>query len=202
VSPVYKLSNNSVKNGKTLYGSMLAGNTAYELPGDYESIATTLLNGNQNTITFDNIASTYKHLQFRILGRCTAASPTENIYLRFNNVSSGSLYATHQLAGGGTDASASAQSSADETYQALITASSASANIFGVSVIDILDYKDTNKFKTIKTLSGADTNGGGFALQRSGLWRSTNAITRIDCFASGAINLVANTHIALYGIRG
>ena len=32
MSPVYKLSANSVKNGRTVYGSMLAGNTAYSIP--------------------------------------------------------------------------------------------------------------------------------------------------------------------------
>jgi hypothetical protein len=39
VTPVYKLSASSI-TGRTNYGSMLAGNPAYELPADFESIAT------------------------------------------------------------------------------------------------------------------------------------------------------------------
>jgi hypothetical protein len=44
VTPVYKLSASSV-TGRTNYGSMLAGNPAFELPGDFESIATVSVGG-------------------------------------------------------------------------------------------------------------------------------------------------------------
>jgi hypothetical protein len=44
VTPVYKLSASSV-TGRTNYGSMLAGNPAFELPGDFESIATVTVGG-------------------------------------------------------------------------------------------------------------------------------------------------------------
>jgi hypothetical protein len=37
----------------------------------------------------------------------------------------------------------------------------ATANAFGVGIIDILDYANTNKYKTIKSLDGCDLNGAG-----------------------------------------
>jgi hypothetical protein len=64
VTPVYKLSASSV-TGRTNYGSMLAGNPAFELPtGDFESIATVTVGGGGAAMwSFTSIPATYKHLQ-------------------------------------------------------------------------------------------------------------------------------------------
>jgi len=79
--------------------------------------------------------------------------------------------------------------------------SSTTASIFGVTVTDILDYKDTNKYTTIRVLTGYDTNGAGDVLLYSGNWRSTSAVTSIVLFpASGNFNQYSQ--FALYGIKG
>jgi predicted patatin/cPLA2 family phospholipase len=75
------------------------------------------------------------------------------------------------------------------------------ANIFGAGVIDILDYANTNKYKTVRALSGHDNNGSGYVNFESGLWMSTSAITSIKLFTAG--NVYAQyTQFALYGIKG
>jgi hypothetical protein len=57
VTPVYKLSASSV-TGRTNYGSMLAGNPAFAIPTDFESIATvTVGGGGAATVTFSSIPS-------------------------------------------------------------------------------------------------------------------------------------------------
>jgi hypothetical protein len=77
----------------------------------------------------------------------------------------------------------------------------ATASVFGAGVIDILDYANTSKYKTIRTLSGWDKNGGGNVGLSSGLWLSTSAISSI-VIGSQTGNLVTNTQFALYGIKG
>jgi hypothetical protein len=66
----------------------------------------------------------------------------------------------------------------------------------------VLDYKNTNKFKTTRSLAGGDTNGGSYqeANFMSGLWRNTAAITQIDV-SSSAGNLAQYSHFALYGVK-
>jgi hypothetical protein len=73
---------------------------------------------------------------------------------------------------------------------------------FGAVVIDILDYANTNKYKTIRSLSGTSYNNNNGAVGLfSGSWRNTNAITAITLQASAA-NLAQYSQFALYGIKG
>jgi hypothetical protein len=166
---------------------------------DYESIATTTLTGNQATVTFSSIPSGYKHLQIRSLARTYDAATDANASLRFNN-DSGSNYWWHLLYGNGSSA-LSAQPNALVTslpaHPVRVTGASSSASIFGVGVCDILDYADTNKNKTVRTLTGHDQNGSGIVILTSGLWSNTGAITSIEI--SG--NFVQYSSFALYGIK-
>jgi hypothetical protein len=77
------------------------------------------------------------------------------------------------------------------------------ANMFSASIVDILDYANTSKYKTIRVLAGADVNnqtGTTFGLS-SGSWRSTSAVTSITIGTSG-FNFAQYTQFALYGIKG
>jgi hypothetical protein len=80
------------------------------------------------------------------------------------------------------------------------------ANMFTVYIIDILDYANTNKYTTVRTFGGFNTNDatvnnfsqialGSFA------WLNTAAITSIQLQASSN-NFVQYTQFALYGIKG
>jgi hypothetical protein len=74
-------------------------------------------------------------------------------------------------------------------------------NMFGAGVIDILDYADTNKYKTCRLLGGQDLNGGGRVYSMSSNWQKTAAITQIDLsFETG--NCMQYSSFALYGIKG
>jgi hypothetical protein len=76
------------------------------------------------------------------------------------------------------------------------------ANVFGGVVIDILDYKNTNKYKTVRILSGTEyNNSNGGVSFNSGLWQNTDAITTITLQPSGA-NFAEYSQFALYGIKG
>lgn len=174
---------------------------------DYDSIATTTLATSTATITFSSIPSTYKHLQLRVLAKGAFVSNDRAAFkLQFNG-DTASNYNTHNLMGDG--ASVSAGSSGSQTYMfgnpnSEFPSSSASVNasMFGVAVIDFLDYTDTNKFTTGRFLSGWDNNSTlGRVIFQSGLWRSTSAVTSIS-ITSDLGNWAQYSQFALYGIKG
>lgn len=164
----------------------------------YESIATvTVGSGGSSTVTFSSIPSTFEHLQIRFMnfGQSSTAQ-----YFRLNG-DTGSNYARHLLTGSGSSVAAYAGASQTELWPISgINTSSFPA----VGIIDILDYKNTNKYKTTRTLGGVDNNGGATNNEisiSSGLWMNTNAVTSITFFPLSG-NFTQYSHFALYGIKG
>ncbi len=165
-------------------------------------IATTgPMNGSTNTVTFNNIPPGFTHLQLRIFSRSSRTGANDDlIYARFNS-DSGNNYSWHYLMGDGSSGSSSGFSPDNVSYFGFNPTASTTSNCFGTTVLDILDYNNTNKNKTIRSLSGYDLNGSGRVMLISGSWVSTSAITSIFManYATGA-NWVAGTRFDLYGI--
>ena len=110
-------------------------------------------------------------------------------------------YAWHRLFGNGSTVTADGAS--NQNYGlAAPTGAPSTANTPGGTVIDILDYADTNKFKTVRSLSGTDANGNGYVFFQSSLWRSTSALTSITLTAGNSSKYNQYSHFALYGIKG
>ena len=167
----------------------------------YESIATVSLGSSQSSIEFTSIPSTYTHLQLRGISRTDRAVSLTYLKMQFN-AAAGTAYSYHALIGNGTAASTDATSNDAWITILRSTGTSATASIFAPTVIDILDYKDTNKYKTTRALGGADLNGSGEIVFQSGLWRSTSAITSIKFTDATGSNFVQYSSFALYGIKG
>lgn len=169
-------------------------------PTDYESIATTTVGaGGAASITFSSIPSTYKHLQLRILGRGSAGSfPNTAIQL---NGDTGANYRVHYLGADGASTFAgdfgASQTSANTGW---LAGSSQAVNVFGVSIVDILDYSETTKNKTIRAIGGCDNNGSGLVGLWSGLWLNTGAVSSIVMSPAGG-SWVQYSQIALYGVK-
>jgi hypothetical protein len=169
--------------------------------GDFESIATITAGSTVSSIEFTSIPSTYTHLQIRGIVRTTNVGQADEVQIQFNS-DTATNYSTHQLAGSGSSATSSAAANNSFMYGVYTTGAAATANTFGSIVMDILDYKDTNKFKTMRNISGFDQNTSvGYVLMRSGNWRSTSAVTSIKLFG-GASNIAQYSSFALYGIKG
>ena len=166
----------------------------------YESIATvTVGSGGQSTISFTSIPSTYKHLQLRGIGQNSSTATNPN--LRFNS-DSGNNYAWHQTYGDGASAGASASVTAPYNTAIGLNYTDTMSNIFSVYVCDILDYANTNKYKTVRSLGGADGNGvRGYVSMSSGVWMNTASITTIT-ITTGSVNFNQYSQFALYGIKG
>ena len=181
-----------------IYASQISGHL-----NSYGSIATvTVGSGGASSITFSSIPSTYTHLQIRWIARADNAGGNSTLYAWFNNDTTVNTYPSHGIQGDGSSASAYARTGASfgnmAAYSALV-GGTATASIFGVGVIDILDYANTNKNKTMRILSGNDKNGSGYVDFVSGAWLSTSAINRIDLGFDG--NAVQYSQFALYGVK-
>jgi hypothetical protein len=183
---------------------MLAGNSVfvpYELPTSFESIATTTIGSDTSNVTFSSIPSTFTHLQLRIIGRSDRSNNFDTMRLQLN-ADTGGNYAWHTLYGDGSSAGSSA--SINQVYMSFdrLNGNLAGSGTFGALIIDILDYTNTNKYKTARNLGGADNNGTGEIYFQSGLWQSTSAVTQIKVFPGVGTNFKQYSHFALYGIKG
>ena len=166
----------------------------------YESIATTTVSTPVSSVTFSSIPSTYKHLQIRAITR-GSASATDGWNANFNSDTGSNYYILHVLYGNGSSAGAYAGGTFTEVQLGDIVGSSTTANSFSASVTDILDYQDTNKNKTVRTIYGFDLNGSGTAALASGLWMNTSAINSINLTVNSG-NFAQYSQFALYGIKG
>lgn len=168
--------------------------------GDYESIATvTVGSGGASSVTFSSIGTDWTHLQIRAIGRATRAGSTDSVKLQLNSDTAAN-YDQHWLYGDGSSALAAATPNASFIYPVITTAATDLSNTFCAMVIDILDYRNTNKNTTVRALTGYDVNGGGYSMLTSGLWRNTSAVTSIS-FSPGSSNWAQYSHFALYGIK-
>jgi hypothetical protein len=179
------------------YGQFNLTATPYVLAGNYDALSTvTVPSGGLSSITFAGIPTTgYTHLQIRSLV-LSSSTGSQDMKCQFNG-DTATNYSTHYLYGSGSTAFASASSSI--AYLNLGTGSQA-ATYPAAAVADILDYANTNKYKTTKVLVGSDANGSGYIWLNSGSWRSSSAITSIVLTPfSGTISEYSS--FALYGVK-
>ena len=180
-----------------------ADQSQYISTSSYESIATvTVGSGGQSSIDFTSIPSTYKHLQIRGIGRLTVASSgASNIGVRFNS-DSGTNYSYHILSGNGSTANSGGAGSSNQMYLPdMIIRDGSTASVYSGFVFDILEYANTNIYKTVRALSGFDANGSGKVALTSGSWRNTAAVTSITLVPESDLYKQYN-QFALYGIKG
>jgi len=181
------------------YGDLLSKSGGSPIAGAYDALATVTVGATaQSSIVFSGIPNTYTHLQIRFIGASNASQDGTDI--RFNS-DSGSNYSTHGIYGTGSG-SGSAFSITSATNIATQMTMTTTANTFGVGIVDILDYSNINKNKTVRCLTGYDLNGSGTVYLISGAWYSTSAVNSITLFANTGTNSFASgTSISLYGVK-
>lgn len=198
------ISKATVKNKLPRSSNIWDGTAVYNpftLVGNYDALATvTVPSGGVTTITFAGIPQTgYTHLQLRILQKATGSGSNWTNKLQFNGDTTSANYREHILYGTGSSV---ASASTQQWYinQGAVPGAGDGANVFGVAIIDILDYTNTSKNKTTRSLAGFDANGSGDILLGSQLWMNTNAITSITMEAY-TVNLAQYSQFALYGVK-
>lgn len=159
----------------------------------FESIQTINVTTAVTSVTFTSIPATFTHLQIRMSTKDNTGLASQSIRI---NGDSGSNYSWHRMIGEGSAASLTGGAS---DSKAIIGISDAQ---FGSNIMDFLDYKNTNKYKTIRSISGFDNNGSGWIGLWDGLWMNANAITDIQIM-TGLLSQSWTQYstFALYGIK-
>ena len=182
-----------------IYASQISGHLS---TNNFSSIATvTVGSGGSSSISFTSIPSTYTHLQIRAISRGANSAANDEPTMQFNGDTGSNYYTYHQIFGDGTSAFANSGGTGSKINYIFGPAGSALANSFAASILDILDYSNTNKNKTVKNLEGFDVNGsGGYIVFRSGFWINTAAISSITLTPQTG-SFAQYSSFALYGIR-
>lgn len=165
------------------------------------------INANSGTITsfdFTSIPSNFNHLQLRCFIRASLSQSSPYDLVITVNGANPTTFAYSALRGDGFSASATSAIS-DNVFRITTAVPTGShiANMFGLVIIDILDYANTNKNKTVKALFGWDNGGGsspsaGWTGLAHSTWFDTSVINRLNVGTFG--NFAQFSRVDLYGI--
>jgi len=184
-----------------VFASQISGRLSPALTGSYDALGSiTVPNGGLSSITFNGIPQNYSHLQLRCIARSTLnVNASSALVMRINGDTSNSNYATHLLDGNGS--SVNVYGATSDSPQGTISNATASANIFGAAIFDVLDYTNIDKYKTIRVFSGNDNNGSGlFRFSSGASFANTNAINSI-IVSTPSGNLAQYSQFSLYGVK-
>lgn len=179
--------------GFGLFGGGAGGGGAFEL------IATTIADGSSQSVAFSSIASTFKHLQLRVVANANLATRYHLITLN----GSSSNYKNHILYANGSSVFSDAATPSTGNTTALTTLNDvpSTSNQFGATIMDILDYTNTNKYKTSRTLHGASSAANQIGLG-SGVWMDLSAVSSLTVTCSGGGYYTNGSRFSLYGVKG
>jgi hypothetical protein len=149
-------------------------------------------------ITFSSIPQTYSHLQLRLFAQTSASGTGFSGYnMYFNSDNTDTNYWRHYLIGTGA---AVANGGSNGSAFGYGNGGNSLSKPYGVTVIDIFDYTNTNKKTTSKAVSVSENNDTtGYVIYNSHLWTNTAAVTNIRINSYYA--WTAYSSFALYGIK-
>lgn len=166
-----------------------------------EAIQTTYLEvDNVTMVTFTSIPATYEHLQLRVSTHDQYAADVGELYVRLNN-DSGSNYSNHSMKGATSTASADASTGNGYGEWGDAVAANNPAGFYSNSIIDILDYANTNKNTTVQYSSGSAATSSPIVRFGSSLWDDTSAVSEIDVYVIDTPAFQRGSEFTLYGLN-
>lgn len=183
-------------------GDGVAGNptVAVSMPAAMTLISEQTPSGT-GTVTFSSIAATYRDLRLVIRGRGTSASASVAVTITFNN-DTGANYDYERVSAVSNAVSAIGLTAQNSINFGGIAAASATADVADAMIVDIFDYRGTTFQKAANSRSGTKTGTAAANLAteaKSGWWRSTAAINRVDVILSAG-NFTTGSVVSLYGV--
>jgi hypothetical protein len=193
---ISRASNSSIQGGLPKFNDIWDGTTATSA---YDSLGAVVLSATTGSVTFSSIPSTYTHLQIRIT--CQASATNGGTVGLSTNGDTTNNYTYHLVGGNGSSVFA-----AGYTLNTSMPVGNGiqQSGVNGVSIVDILDYTSTNKYKTVRSLSGVDNNStGGVVSLQSGALFTANGLSAVSSITLSpqSASFIANSSFALYGIK-
>lgn len=201
---VSRLSQQSIQQSFPKGNTLWDGTTATSA---FDSLGAVLLSSSASSISFSNIPQTYTHLQIRAATRNDRAdNGAQSTTISFNGDTTHTNYRSHVLYYAASAANPASEANQLSGYYAAVgytPAANMTANVFSIQIIDILDYSNTSKNTTVRTIFGLDSNSAtaGYVGLVSSLWMNTAAVSSISMTTLPSANFVANTSVSLYGIK-
>tara|TARA_R110000764_G_scaffold193622_1_gene278950 strand:- start:1940 stop:3544 length:1605 start_codon:yes stop_codon:yes gene_type:complete len=174
-----------------LTGSMLS---TYAVPKNL--IGRQELSGTVTSVTFADIPQTYDHLELSVYARTDRSSTEDTVKVEFNGDTTAANYDQQVLLG--ADSGVTAAQSAASSSGIIVSANSATANIFGSATVTIYNYTKTDRHKHWLGVSNKGANDVRIASQR---WENTAAITSIVLDPANGTNFLAGSVFELRGIH-
>jgi len=185
------------------FGGLVTFGAAYAGPfGAYDALATVTLSTATASVSFAGIPSGYKHLQIRGIAKANRTTYVDDLGIRFNGDTT-SNYSWHRTYGFGSGAGSS-DSGVSQTSMNIGQIAGGTVNNaqgFGAVLVDLLDYSNINKYKTIKYFGGYDDNGQGAIQFASGNWRDLSVVSSITLLPLIGTTFSQYTKFALYGVK-
>jgi hypothetical protein len=180
----------------------LASTSASSMHGAVVPIAYYTNSSDFQNIQFTNIPQNYQDLMIVMNHRGQASLTYTQDFIFLNSDGNQANYSNTQLLGNGSSASSTRVSRSGGAYGVATQApaASATAGVYGSSIVHILNYANTSTLKTTIHRDALDLNGSGYTYLIATLYNSTAAITSLY-FQSGSGNFKAGSTLALYGIR-
>lgn len=170
------------------------------MPATYEPIASTTLGAAASTVTFSSIPGTYTDLVLVMSIRSTFSGNIDYSLMRFNSDTANN-YSYTFINGSGSIPTSNRSSNVPYISDSTFAAANIASNVFTPAIINIQNYSNSTTNKTTISRSSSTTTDGQVSAT-VGLWRSTNAINRIDltCFQSGGQYATGST-FTLYVVK-
>lgn len=162
----------------------------------YPIASQTMTNSSTQFVTFTSIPQTFTHLQIRAYSRATIAGASDYIAILWTGASA---YTNHSLYGNGASILSTGNTATFGTGMGAIPAATSTAGLFGVMILDMLEYTNSNKLKPVRAISGWDNNSAGNTYLSSGMDTSTTAVPfNISIFTGSTF--ATGSRFDLYGI--
>ena len=165
-------------------------------------------------IIFDDIPSTYEHLEIRINGQSNRVTyGNDAIEIRLGDtghspVDTGNNYSYHVLeTNTSTTTTGYAATGVNTPRIGRISSDVAGAANFGTCIISVLDYSNANKNTTVTGIGGMTSDLGTTANDtkvtfNSVLWADTSVVNAIQLMLADGTGWNRGSEFTLYGITG
>lgn len=159
-------------------------------------LATITLQSPSAEIKFTGMPELYRDLVIFGALRTDRAAETDPIRLRFNNDSTSGNYTRVAMYGNSGGVGGYSDSPGEVIIDAGSTGASSASGMFSALKLDIIDYRMTNKYKTLLTTSNISSIE---TRRQSARWASLNAIETITITPYFGTNFVAGSNLSIYG---
>jgi len=206
---INRLSQSTAQSAFPKFTNFWDGTTA---TSSFDSLGSIVVSTATATVTFSSIPQTYTHLQVRwtaLTTRTTYGYDAMTFRVgNLNSIDSGSNYTWQVMRSAGASATTGSTGSADSMWY-LDWGFGTTVSSYPMSaVIDILDYTNTTKAKSMRGIYGGDTNGAIGGVYGSinlvgGSWFKSGlpAINTMSFTSYNSNNIAPGTVFTLYGVK-